>query len=184
LGRSLVEPEDLLFGLLCATSSRAVQVLTELRIDCHAVRARILEKIGPEPRDSVASVSLIRDRRNHWPIATERRLFGDGGPRLALRIAFGGIVGAIAGAMVLGIHGSEAGAAIGCTVGAFSWFAPIAVLGSIAGALIGKEVVEGDFGILAGAILGTAAAALAFDLMTNLYGYHASLKKPPASGKA
>jgi ATP-dependent Clp protease ATP-binding subunit ClpA len=177
LGQELVDADHLLLGILRATSCRAARILEDLGIDPFTVRERLLATTPtapfkyPSPRAG-----------STWPMDLERRLFED--RWFNLRVVFGGLVGAIEGAMAYGTPGAATGAAIGCMVGAVSWFTPALFLGSLAGALLGSVFTEDDPGILVGATLGTIVTGLVVRLARGLQRRYGKSPARPAPENA
>jgi hypothetical protein len=182
LGGTWVEPEHLFLGLLHAPTSRATQILSELGINLNEFSRRILANLPREP-------SEWRTGSRHWHFeswlaAKERLFFADVSRWLRLRIAFGGMVGAIAGGMVFGTHGAAAGSAYGCIVGVFGWLLPGMLLGSLVGAVLGASYSGCDAVLLAGSALGTMVAARIMQRMSDLRPRHAKLAHRPLAEKA
>jgi Clp amino terminal domain, pathogenicity island component len=186
-----VDTQHLLLGLLRESSGQAVKVLKQTGIDLDEFRKRILAYVRAATHECQDPNCRWRNGPvMQWLMATECRLLKDqslvGQEKgwLGVRMGFGAIVGATVAGTAYGPQGTPIGLVVGCLASFLGWFAPAALLGSLVGASIGKSFAGFDEGILAGAMLGTAVAALVVEWTSKLYGRLAQPIERPGSRKA
>jgi hypothetical protein len=180
LNQDHVGTEHILLGLLREKEGAAAQVLLNLGVNFDALRKRVLRKVQPETcARQFPNCAWLHDPAARWLAAKERRFFENAPRWVELRVAFGGVVGAIVGAMVFGTDGAFVGLVLGCLAGALNWFTPAVLLGSLAGAVAGEACTRNDAGALAGSALGTMLAALILQRMSLL-----SQRRAKAAGRS
>lgn len=179
LNHNCVGTEHLLLGLLRHADNVAAQVLMNLGLKLEDVReeTRLLlgitqEKEGWERRKQQRakrqiSENVVPEEQRNSPAKDDPALSADSARIRSLeqqlwnvRLVLGGLVGALAGALLRAQLGAVMGLILGGLIVALGWRTVGILAGSITGILLGYAHLPNDGGGLAGALLGALVGFL------------------------